>query len=55
MWKKFLPDASIVLVVNSIPAKTRLEYFFVSLPPIWRSETSAASQTADQVSTELLL
>ena len=46
-----MSEASTVAEVNSIPAKTRPEYFFTALPAISTSSTAALSQSADQVST----
>ena len=49
--KWVMADASMVVDVASIPAKTRLVYSLASFPSIWTSATSALSHEADQVST----
>ena len=49
--KRVIAEASIGEVVASIPANERFVYSFVSSPATCTSATSAASHTADQVST----
>ena len=49
--KLVMAPASIVAEVNSMPAKARLVYFFIAFPAIASSDRSAASHSADQVST----